>query len=303
MSSLAQTGAAEHTSASSAPRRDLLSAAEGKVSRLEHLQMRLIKRSFEPGPIDRLLRWCQRYIGQRWIHVATSRLHRIHHLERVQALGAEQSFILVANHRSFFDLYVVTAALVRAGLHQRIVFPVRSNFFYDRVLGFFVNGVMSFFAMYPPVFRDPRLGQLNLLGLEETARLLKSRHAMVGIHPEGQRNKSDDPYTFLPAQSGVGRLVYGARVPVIPVFVNGLLPKNLPRQIRSNFDRTGIPIHTVFGTPIDFGSLLDEPPSPRLYKRLAERCLEAVKQLSEEEKVFRAANAATDLVASTHSSS
>lgn len=195
----------------------------------------------------------------------------------------------------------MTGALVRSGLRQRIVFPVRANFFYDRVLGFFVNGVMSFFAMYPPVFRDPRLAPLNLLGLEEITRLLRAGPTLVGIHPEGQRNKTDDPYTFLPAQSGVGRLVYGARVPVIPVFVNGLLPKDLPRQIKSNFDRTGIPIHTVFGRPIDFGGLLEEAPSPRLYKKLAERCLDAVRELSCEEKVFRAQAASS--AASTHSSS
>jgi 1-acyl-sn-glycerol-3-phosphate acyltransferase len=288
-SSVARSGAPEPTSSESEPpRRDLLSAAAGKVSRLELWQMRAIRASFEPGLLDRLLRWGQRHIGQQWIHIATSRLHHVHHLERVQRLGTEQSFILVANHRSFFDLYVVTATLVRSGLRQRIVFPVRSTFFYDKVLGFFVNGVMSFFAMYPPVFRDPRLAQLNLAGLDEVKRLLQVRHTLVGIHPEGQRNKSDDPYTFLPAQSGVGRIVYGARVPVIPVFVNGLLPKNLPRQITSNFDGSGVPIHTVFGDPIDFGGLLDEPPSPRLYKKLAERCLEAVKALSEEEKAFRA---------------
>ncbi|MET0413256.1 MAG: lysophospholipid acyltransferase family protein [Polyangiaceae bacterium] len=289
MSSLARSGAPEQTnSEGETPRRDLLSAAEGKVSWLEHLQMRVIRKSFEPGLVDRLLRWGQRQIGQRWIHLATSRLHHVHHLERVLRLGAEQSFILVANHRSFFDLYVVTATLVRSGLRQRIVFPVRATFFYDRVLGFFVNGVMSFFAMYPPVFRDARLAQLNLLGLDEVKRLLQARHTLVGIHPEGQRNKTDDPYTFLPAQSGVGRIVYGARVPVIPVFVNGLLPKDLPRQIVSNFDGSGIPIHTVFGDPIDFGGLLDEPASPRVYKKLAERCLEAVQALSLEEKAFRA---------------
>jgi 1-acyl-sn-glycerol-3-phosphate acyltransferase len=301
MTSLARSGAPEpeHETASAPSRRDLLSAARGKISRLELLQMRLIRRSLEPGLVDRLLRWGQRQVGQRWIHIATSRLHHVHHLERVQALGAEQSFILVANHRSFFDLYVVTATLVRSGLRQRIVFPVRATFFYDKVLGFFVNGVMSFFAMYPPVFRDARLAQLNVLGLDEITRLLKSGRTLVGIHPEGQRNKSGDPYTFLPAQSGVGRIVYTARVPVIPVFVNGLLTKNLPRQIRSNFDGSGVPIHTVFGEPIDFGALLDEAPSPRLYKKLAERCLDAVRALSEEEKLFRARAAG----AAPHSSS
>jgi 1-acyl-sn-glycerol-3-phosphate acyltransferase len=268
----------------------LLSSAHAKVSRLEYYQMRAIRRTLQPGLIDDALRWCQRTVGQFWITLATGNLHRIHHIERLRPLAPAHSFILVANHRSFFDLYILTAALLRWGLRQRIVFPVRSNFFYDTVPGFFVNGVMSFFAMYPPLFRDKRRAVLNALGLDELAELLRAGETLVGIHPEGRRSPGEDAYDLLPAQSGVGRLIFAARgVPVIPVFTNGLLPRDLPRQILSNFDGTGIPIHTVFGQPIDFGTLLDEPASPRLFARLAERCLEEVKKLGLEEKALREA--------------
>ncbi len=58
---------------------------------------------------------------------------------------------MVSNHRSFFDLYVVSSVIVKRGLEQRLMFPVRSQFFYDSPLGLAVNGAMSFFAMYPPV--------------------------------------------------------------------------------------------------------------------------------------------------------
>jgi 1-acyl-sn-glycerol-3-phosphate acyltransferase len=276
-----------------APESELLRAARGKVSRLEHLQMRAIRRTLQPGLIDDTLRWCQRTIGQTWITVATSKLHRIHHMERLEPLVPDKSFILVCNHRSFFDLYVLTAALLRWKLRHRIVFPVRSNFFYDTTAGFFVNGVMSFFAMYPPLFREKRLTTLNALGLEELAGLLRGGETLVGIHPEGRRNPGDDPYDLLPAKSGVGRLIYAARgVPVIPVFTNGLLPNNLPRQVWSNFDGTGISIHSVFGTPIDFSDLLSEPASPRLFTRLSERCLDEVRKLGQEEKALRAEEAA-----------
>ncbi len=265
-------------------------AARGKVSRMEHFQLRAIRRTLEPGVLDDTLRWCQRTIGQQWITIATSRLHRIHHIERLEFLAPHKSFILVCNHRSFFDLYVLTAALLRWKLRHRIVFPVRSNFFYDTAAGFLVNGVMSFFAMYPPLFRDKRLASLNALGLEELAELLMQGETLVGIHPEGRRNPGDDPYQLLPAKSGVGRLIHAARgVPVVPVFTNGLLPNNLPRQVLSNFDGTGIPIHSVFGSPIDFGELLAEPPSARLFTRLSERCLDEVRKLGQEEKALRAA--------------
>jgi 1-acyl-sn-glycerol-3-phosphate acyltransferase len=271
---------------------ELLRIAQSKVSRLEYLQMRAIRRTLTPGLVDDSLRWCQRTIGQFWITLATQNLHRIHHIERLQPLAPSHSFILVSNHRSFFDLYILTAALLRWGLRQRIVFPVRSNFFYDTPTGFFVNGVMSFFAMYPPLFRDKRRAMLNALGLDELAALLKEGETLVGIHPEGRRNTNDDPYELLPAQSGVGRLIYAARgVPVVPVFTNGLLPKDLPRQIMSNFDGTGTPIHSVFGAPIDFGPQLAEPPSPRLFARLAETCLREVRKLGDEEKTLREASA------------
>lgn len=268
----------------------LLDAARGKVSRLEHLQMRAIRRTLEPGVLDSSLRFLQRTVGVFWITQATNSLHRVHHIDRLSSLLPDKSFILVANHRSFFDLYALTAALLRSGMRQRIVFPVRSNFFYDTPAGFVVNGAMSFFAMYPPLFRDKRRAALNVLGLNELAHLLKSGPTLVGIHPEGRRNPGEDPYDLLPAQSGVGRLIYAARgVPVVPVFTNGLLPNDLPRQIMSNFDGTGTRIHSVFGAPIDFGSQLAEPASPRLFSKLAESCLDAVRALGEEEKALRLA--------------
>jgi 1-acyl-sn-glycerol-3-phosphate acyltransferase len=163
---------------------------------------------------------------------------------------------------------------------------VRSGFFYDRALGIFMNGVMSFFAMYPPIFRDRKRAALNLASLDELARLLRRGGFFVGIHPEGTRKKDDDPYTFLPAQSGVGRLIHKARVPVVPVFVNGL-SNDFARQIRDNVMRRGAPIHIVFGAPVDFGALLDLPGSPRTYKRISERTLEVIGELGREEKEIR----------------
>ena len=76
----------------------------------------------------------------------------------------------------------------------------------------------------------------------------------MGFHPEGTRNKGN-PYNLLPMRGGLGRLVHAARVPVIPVFVNGLRVEGLGKQITSNFDGTGTPIHTVFGEPLNLDDL------------------------------------------------
>ena len=266
---------------------DLLRAGEGLLEPIARAQIRFIQRSLQPGALDRTLRWCQRAIGARWINGALSNLRHVHGLDRLPPLDADKSFLLVSYHRSFFDLYAVTAYLVGTGLPHRILFPVRANFFYDHPLGPFVNGVMSFFAMYPPIFRQPSRAALNLAGLDEIVRLLRRGGMVVGVHPEGQRKKDDDPYTFLPAQPGIGRLIYHARVPVIPVFVNGL-GNDIVGQVTGNWTGKADKVHVVFGESIDFGAGRDVAPSPRAYKALSERALAAIGALGAEEKEIRA---------------
>lgn len=268
-------------------RSSLLEAGGERLGRTERLQIRLIGGSFEPGATDQAIRWCQRRLGATWILAFTNQLLHVHGIERLPALDPKQSYVLVANHRSFFDLYVVTAHLVRRGLEHRIVFPVRANFFYDTALGFFVNGVMSFFAMYPPIFRERQRLTLNVASLDELVRLLSQGGVLAGLHPEGTRKKDDDPYTFLPPQSGVGRVIHGSRAVVLPVFINGLI-NDLRRQVASNFDGTGRPIHVVFGKPLELDDLLARPGSPRTYRAIAERAMERIGELGREERAIRA---------------
>ncbi len=267
---------------------DLLAMGDTSLlTPLERAQIRFVRATLNPGLLDRSIRVMQRSVGQWWIRTATNSLRHVHGLERLPAWDPEGSVICVANHRSFFDLYITTAELVAQGLPHRILFPVRSNFFYDHPLGPFVNGVMSFFAMYPPIFRDRKRAALNLASLDETAALLRRGGFFVGLHPEGTRKKDDDPYTFLPGQSGVGRIIHKARCTVVPVFVNGLL-NDLVKQVGTGLARRGRPVHIVFGAPVDFGALLEAPGSPKTYKRIAETCLEVIGELGQEEKRIRA---------------
>ncbi|HEX3773796.1 MAG TPA: lysophospholipid acyltransferase family protein [Polyangiaceae bacterium] len=272
-------------------RPDLVESGKNRLGWLERILIRFVRSTFEPGRLSRAVHFCQRTIGCGWIHHCTKYLRHVHGSDRLPELRADQSFILVANHRSFFDLYVVFGDLVHRGLKHRIVFPVRSKFFYDNPLGLFVNGVMSFFAMYPPLFRERKKAFLNPLALEELAFLLRRGGMFAGIHPEGTRKRDDDPYTFLPAQRGVGKVIQDARVPVIPVFINGLI-NDLPKQVTSNFDRSGREIFVVFGKPIEFGDLLDQAKSPKVHQAISDRAMQAVSELGQEERALRAAQKA-----------
>jgi len=269
-------------------RPDLIALGGDRLSPQERRYIRFVRSTFRPGRLDMSLRWLQRHVGSTWIHHSTKNLLQVHGTERLPPLDPKKSYIFVSNHRSFFDMYVITGYLVRRGLPHRIVFPVRSSFFYDGPLGLAVNGVMSFFAMYPPIFRERKRAALNLVSLAELGWLLRRGGVFTGIHPEGTRNKGDDPYSFLPAQSGVGRVVHEAKVAVIPAFINGL-GNDLPKQILGNFDGTGPQIHLVFGEAVALDDLLAIGGSPKVHRAIAERCLESIQALGEEERKYRSA--------------
>lgn len=268
--------------------RDILDFDRDALSKTERFQIGFVRKTFEPGTaIDRAVRVLQRHVGANWIEQSIKNLRRVRGVERLPAWDPKSSYIVVSNHRSFFDLYVVTAYLVKRGMPHRLLFPVRSSFFYDHPLGLAVNGAMSFFAMYPPVFRERSRAALNLASLDETTRILRRGGTFLGLHPEGTRNKGDDPYALLPAQGGVGRIIQSSRAPVIPVFVNGL-GNDIVRQVASNFTRTGAPVTVTFGAPVDFGDMLDLPPSPRLHRKISEHALDAIRTLGEEDRALRA---------------
>ncbi len=266
------------------PPRDLLDFDE--LTAVERWQIEFVRRTFASAPVDRVIRVLQRRLSANWIDLSTRNLLHVHGVDRLPAFGRDTSTILVSNHRSFFDLFVVSSVIVKRGLEQRLMFPVRSQFFYDSPLGLAVNGAMSFFAMYPPLFRDRDKTALNRASVDELVRLLRAGGALVGLHPEGTRNKDKDPYALLPARPGVGRIIQATRgrAVVIPVFVNGL-GNDFVRQVAGNYSKRGDPITVVFGAPLDFDGVADGPDADQ---RISDHALEAVRALGEEERVLRA---------------
>lgn len=257
--------------------------ARDRLSRVEQWQIAAARRTHEQPLLNALMLGLQRTVGRGWIHLCTKNLLSVRGVERLPSLTDHRGLILVSNHRSFFDMFVVSATLYRLGFNQRILFPVRSRFFYDRPLGFVVNGIMSFYSMYPPIFRERRRQILNHVAMSELASLLDAGGRSAGIHPEGTRGMGDDPYTLLPAQTGVGRLIHMSSAPVVPAFIIGL-GNVLWRQVLGNFTGRGPPIHLVFGAPVDFGNLRSAPASARTYRALADRTRDAITALGEEER-------------------
>src|SRR5882724_5134243 len=107
------------------------------------------------GAWKRLWTFCQRHIGSLWIYLATYNLMNVFGIENVENSDSTRPLVLVANHRSFFDMYTVSSVIFRRTRRPlSLFFPVRAKFFYDSPIGWFVNFVMGWFSMYPPFFRE-----------------------------------------------------------------------------------------------------------------------------------------------------
>jgi 1-acyl-sn-glycerol-3-phosphate acyltransferase len=212
-------------------------------------------------------------------------------LDELLDLEPERGVLLVSNHRSFFDQYAMLLAcfMGQARWAKRLSFPVRANFFYDKPLGVLVNAAIAGGAMYPPIYRQADRKQKNDDALDQMVETLQHKGNVLGMHPEGTRGKGPDPYQFLPAQPGVGKLALVGKPTVIPAFIHGL-GNNVAVDIAQNYTsraRTDHAIVTVFGKPIDYDDLLADKPRPTLYKKTADRFMQEVGKLAAREKQLR----------------
>jgi 1-acyl-sn-glycerol-3-phosphate acyltransferase len=144
--------------------------------------------------------------------------------------------------------------------------------------------------MYPPIYRQAERRTLNDAALDRMVEIVQTPGNVVGMHPEGTRGKGPDPYQFLPAQPGVGKLALVGKPMVIPTFILGL-GNNIAQDIAQNFSKDARRDHAViivFGKPVDYSDLAAEKPRPTLYKKCADRFMAAIKALSDRQRELRA---------------
>ena len=247
------------------------------LSRFERLAFRVMRWMSHAPPA---LFW-QRHVLMPLVGMILSRRLVVRGLDRVP-LEPSSRILLVANHRTFFDLFALGYVVWKRGeLKQRLNFPVRANFFYENPAGLLICMSMSGGSMFPPFFRAAEKKPFNKHSLGVLIDMLKKPGQIVGFHPEGKRNKSDDPYTLLPAQPGAGELALKARPTVVPAFITGLT-NSVWEVIRSKQ-----PIIAVFGEPIEVPQVEGETRLSH-HKKLADAFNEKILELASEEKELRA---------------
>jgi 1-acyl-sn-glycerol-3-phosphate acyltransferase len=232
-------------------------------------------------------RFLQRRVLPRLFGLLVGRRLDVHGLERLRGIPADAPILLVANHRSFFDLFALGWVFARDPDSRRsFSFPVRANFFYENPLGLLIVMLCSGGAMFPPFFRSPQKRPFNAYSLDLLIEMLRQPGALVGFHPEGTRNRSDDPYELLRAQPGAGELSLKARPVVVPAFINGL-SNSVLSELRADLSSANR-ITAVFGSPVELPEASGETRLSQ-HKRFADLLLEKIRALGEEERRLRAA--------------
>jgi 1-acyl-sn-glycerol-3-phosphate acyltransferase len=260
------------------------------LSSFERFAFKLVTR-MNRGRWKRFWTWCQSRLGALWIHVSTYNIMNVYGLENVEALSHEKPILLVANHRSFFDMYAVSTVLFRrTSWRKQLFFPVRGRFFYQSPVGLFVNLVMGWWSMYPPFFSTgerplPEKRAFDKYSFDVLTLIATAGPGnVIGFHPEGTRNKSDDPYSFLRGQPGVGKLIMDASPQVIPVFIAGLC-NSLPKQVARNWNRDEV-IRIHFGPQLDVSEFLSKPNRLRTHKEIADVVMSKIAELAGADKLL-----------------
>jgi len=257
------------------------------LSRIERFAF-LQAHEMNQGRWKRLWTWCQRHLGANFIRFTTYNLMHVYGLEHFEAAAIERPLLLVANHRSFFDMYCVSSVLFRRTRRPlTLFFPVRARFFYESLVGVLINFLGGWWSMYPPIFAEesPEKRVFDKYSVRRLTELCREGAGhVIGFHPEGTRNLDPDPYSYLRAQPGVGKIIKEAEPQVIPVFIAGLGNKVL-KQIGGNW-QGGEPIRIHFGPQLDLSEFFAKQDRIRTYKEIADFVMSKVAELGEKDKAM-----------------
>lgn len=154
-------------------------------------------------------------------------------LYRVHPVGWENvpegGVILAANHTSFADVLVLSAASKR-----QLRYMAKKELFRIPLLGQLIRALGAY-----PVNR----GGADVGSLKKTIAMAEQGE-MIGIFPQGHRYGKQDPRTT-EIKHGVGMLAYHSKVPVVPVFIDNARMKTT--LFRKNT--------VIFGKPVYFDEL------------------------------------------------
>jgi 1-acyl-sn-glycerol-3-phosphate acyltransferase len=167
-------------------------------------------------------------------------------------------FVVVANHASFLDPYFIGYT----SLQRQVGFMAKEELFRVPLFGPFIRRCGAF-----PVKRGSR----DMEAVKQFHDFLNSGKPLV-VFVEGTRTLTGE---LQPAKKGSGMLLYNAKVPVIPAYIDGsfycwpkgkLLPRSGPTSV-------------TYGPAVPLDDLYAENPDKSTYVKIANRVMEHIARL------------------------
>jgi len=208
------------------------------------------------------------YFIIRWASLIFVKLRLWFKVEGGEHIPAKGAFIFVANHSSYLDPLLMAASTSRP-----LYFIIRIKLLSYPVIGWILKHANTI-----PVKSHGR----DLSVIKDSLRLLAKGKAL-GIFPEGTRTKNRE---LKQAKSGVGMLVYMAKVPVVPAYIEGTFDA-LPRRVKT-FKRH--PVRVYIGKPIYFTKKCAEGQTKATYQRISDEIMRKIAELKEASGAFAAGN-------------
>ena len=177
------------------------------------------------------------YRGCRWVlRIICLTLFRVR-ADGLNHVPPKGGALVVANHQSFLDPMFAGYALQRE-MH----YMARDSLFRSRFFGALIRSVNAF-----PVKR----ATADIGAIKESLRLLKKGN-LVLVFPEGTRTRDG---SIGPLQPGAVMIACKARVPVVPVAIDGSFNAWPRHRIWPNLF---VPVRVIFGAPVPAEDLLND---------------------------------------------
>jgi 1-acyl-sn-glycerol-3-phosphate acyltransferase len=199
--------------------------------------------------------WSRMILGGTGVRV------RVIHPER---FGRGESFVIAANHESFYDILVLFARLP-----MKISFLAKRNLFRLPILGWSMAA-----AGFVPVDRGQRRGAATV----EAALKRAGRGASLIVFPEETRTRTGE---LLPFKAGAALLAIRSGLPILPIGIGGTF--GILR--RGGFTVTPSEVAIAVGEPMPVAGL-----SGRERGELTERLRERIEALRAEARAAVAYN-------------
>ncbi len=165
---------------------------------------------------------------------------------------------MAANHASFLDPYLIGFT----SIEREVGFMAKEELFKVPLFGWIITYCGAF-----PVKRGGR----DMEALQKFHDFLHSGKPLV-LFVEGTRTLTGE---LQPAKKGSGMLLYNAKVPVIPAYIDGTFacwPKGklLPRSGKTS---------VTYGPPVALDDLYREKAEKNTYAQIAQRVMESISRL------------------------